>query len=142
MKSLVDAEMCPQTGYSPRSCPTSRPSRNDAAHNASSGVPGEVPGAAGGRSEVLRAVDRQHTRPRSTRPRWRCAGRPAMRRCGAPPRHYLQADLPVRDEWGFRVPEPIDTSGVALDEYLVELSEILAKNFHDRWARQLAAEGW
>ena len=39
-------------------------------------------------------------------------------------------------------PEPIDTSGVALDEDLVELSEILAKNFHDRWARQLAAEGW
>jgi len=39
-------------------------------------------------------------------------------------------------------PEPINTSGVVVDDDLVELSDILAKNSHDRWARQLLAEGW
>src|SRR5262245_53915298 len=39
-------------------------------------------------------------------------------------------------------PELIDTSGVVLDEDLVALSEVLAKNAHDRWSRRRLAEGW
>ena len=39
-------------------------------------------------------------------------------------------------------PEPIDTSGVTLSEDLRRLTELLAKNAHDIWARQRMAEGW
>ena len=39
-------------------------------------------------------------------------------------------------------PEPIDTSDVALAEDLLELTELLAQNTHDIWARQRQAEGW
>lgn len=39
-------------------------------------------------------------------------------------------------------PKPIDTSAVSLDEGLLELTELLAKNAHDIWARQRMAEGW
>ena len=39
-------------------------------------------------------------------------------------------------------PKPIDTSGVDLPAELVDLTERLAENAHDVWARQRMAEGW
>jgi hypothetical protein len=39
-------------------------------------------------------------------------------------------------------PDPIDTSGVELNPGLSELTERLAANNHDHWARQRIAEGW
>jgi hypothetical protein len=39
-------------------------------------------------------------------------------------------------------PSPIDTSGVTLTDEIVELTERLAENTHDLWARQRMAEGW
>jgi hypothetical protein len=39
-------------------------------------------------------------------------------------------------------PEPIDTSGVTLDKEIHELTELLARNAHDIWARQRLADGW
>ena len=39
-------------------------------------------------------------------------------------------------------PEPIDTSRVALGKEIQELTELLARNAHDVWARQLLADGW
>lgn len=39
-------------------------------------------------------------------------------------------------------PKPIDTSSVQLTHDILELTELLAKNVHDRWASQRFAEGW
>jgi len=39
-------------------------------------------------------------------------------------------------------PRPIDTSGVNLTADILELTELLAGNAHDLWARQRMAEGW
>ena len=39
-------------------------------------------------------------------------------------------------------PEPIDTSAVALSDDLRELTEVLARNAHDVWARLRFAQGW
>jgi hypothetical protein len=39
-------------------------------------------------------------------------------------------------------PEPIDTTRVQLPVSLTELTERLAENTHDVWARQRLAEGW
>ena len=39
-------------------------------------------------------------------------------------------------------PRPIDTSHVTLEPEIVELTELLAENAHDHWARQRMAEGW
>jgi class 3 adenylate cyclase len=39
-------------------------------------------------------------------------------------------------------PAPIDTSRVELPEELLELTEMLASNVHDVWARQRLADGW
>lgn len=40
------------------------------------------------------------------------------------------------------VPGPTDTAGVTLTEELRTLTELLAKNAHENWARQRMAEGW
>ena len=49
----------------------------------------------------------------------------------------------MQDEIGADyVPKPIDTSGVRLDKELLALSETLASNNHDVWARQRLADGW
>jgi ryanodine receptor 2 len=40
------------------------------------------------------------------------------------------------------VPAPIDTSRVTLTPDLAELTERLARNAHDRWARLRIAQGW
>lgn len=39
-------------------------------------------------------------------------------------------------------PEPIDTSAIALPDDLSELTERLAKNAHDLWARLRFEQGW
>ena len=39
-------------------------------------------------------------------------------------------------------PRPIDTSRVELDQELQQLTERLAENAHDHWARRRMAEGW
>lgn len=39
-------------------------------------------------------------------------------------------------------PKPIDTSHVSLSRDLRELTELLARNTHDVWARRRMSEGW
>jgi hypothetical protein len=39
-------------------------------------------------------------------------------------------------------PRPIDTSRVKLTDDILELTERLAENSHDVWARQRLADGW
>lgn len=39
-------------------------------------------------------------------------------------------------------PQPIDTSGAQLNEEILELTERLAENAHELWARRRLAEGW
>ncbi len=39
-------------------------------------------------------------------------------------------------------PRPIDTSQVKLSGDILELTELLARNAHDIWARQRLADGW
>ena len=46
------------------------------------------------------------------------------------------------NEGGQYIPKPYDTVNVELPAYLSELTELLAKNAHDVWARQRIAEGW
>ena len=40
------------------------------------------------------------------------------------------------------IPHPIDTSGVALSDELMQLTEKLAENTHEVWAQGRVAEGW
>lgn len=40
------------------------------------------------------------------------------------------------------IPEPVDTSAVTLSHDLRELTERLAANAHDVWARRKLADGW
>lgn len=39
-------------------------------------------------------------------------------------------------------PNPINTSSIKLSNDILELSEKLAKNIHDVWAKQRMDEGW
>lgn len=39
-------------------------------------------------------------------------------------------------------PSPKDTSGIALSEELLELTEKIAENVHETWAAGRIAEGW
>ena len=39
-------------------------------------------------------------------------------------------------------PAPRDTSGVRLPAEIRELTELLARNTHENWARQRMADGW
>ena len=39
-------------------------------------------------------------------------------------------------------PAPIDTTGVVLPESLLKLTETIARNTHEVWARQRMDEGW
>ena len=39
-------------------------------------------------------------------------------------------------------PKPIDTSMVALSPEILKLTELLAENAHDIWAKQRMSEGW
>lgn len=39
-------------------------------------------------------------------------------------------------------PQVIDTSQVELSEEILALTELLAKNAHDIWAKQRISEGW
>lgn len=40
------------------------------------------------------------------------------------------------------VPKPLNTESIKLSEDLLELSERLAENTHDCWARQKMQDGW
>jgi len=40
------------------------------------------------------------------------------------------------------IPKPMDTANVKLPASVLELTDLLAKNAHDVWARQRLAEGW
>ena len=40
------------------------------------------------------------------------------------------------------VPNPIDTSDIALNPDLMDLAELLAKNTHEVWAQERIAQGW
>lgn len=40
------------------------------------------------------------------------------------------------------VPKPADTSGVVLPAHLEQLTELLAENAHEEWARQRISDGW
>jgi len=40
------------------------------------------------------------------------------------------------------IPHPIDTRDVKLSEQILELAELLAKNTHEVWAYNRAAQGW
>lgn len=40
------------------------------------------------------------------------------------------------------IPKPIDTSYIELSKELKELTELLAENVHDIWAKQRIGEGW
>ena len=40
------------------------------------------------------------------------------------------------------IPQPLDTSKIELSADLLELTELLARNIHEVWARQRLAEGW
>lgn len=39
-------------------------------------------------------------------------------------------------------PKPIDTSGILLNEDLIKLTEELARNTHEVWAKERIAQGW
>ena len=47
-----------------------------------------------------------------------------------------------QEETSHYEPVPLDTSDVVLSEEILALTELLAKNTHDVWARQRIAEGW
>ena len=40
------------------------------------------------------------------------------------------------------IPRPIETSGIALPGEIKHLTELLAENAHDVWARERLAAGW
>lgn len=40
------------------------------------------------------------------------------------------------------IPKPIDTSAVKLDDSLIALTEKIAENVHEVWARGRIADGW
>ena len=40
------------------------------------------------------------------------------------------------------IPQPIDTNGVVLPEELIQLSEQIAENVHEVWAKNRMEEGW
>ncbi|HLK57077.1 MAG TPA: RyR domain-containing protein [Chthonomonadaceae bacterium] len=40
------------------------------------------------------------------------------------------------------IPHPLNTEQVSLSDDIRELTELLAKNTHDIWAKQRFAEGW
>jgi hypothetical protein len=39
-------------------------------------------------------------------------------------------------------PQPIDSSHIKLSNEILELTELLARNAHDHWAKQRMSEGW
>ncbi len=40
------------------------------------------------------------------------------------------------------IPNPIDTSKIILSNDLIELTELIAENVHDVWAKGRISEGW
>ncbi len=62
---------------------------------------------------------------------------------GQPRREGVVAERAAQEpSAGAYRPAPIDTSHVALTPGILELTELLARNTHDVWARKRLAEGW
>ena len=40
------------------------------------------------------------------------------------------------------VPKPTDTSDVVLSDEVIKLTELIAKNTHENWAKNKTDEGW
>ena len=40
------------------------------------------------------------------------------------------------------IPKPIDTKDIEINPQILELTEMLAKNAHDVWAKQRMDDGW
>ncbi len=40
------------------------------------------------------------------------------------------------------IPEPKDTSDIILDDELLALTEVIAENVHEMWAKKRISEGW
>lgn len=40
------------------------------------------------------------------------------------------------------IPQPIDTSNIEVGKDIIELTEFLAKNVHETWAKQCINDGW
>lgn len=40
------------------------------------------------------------------------------------------------------MPRPYDTSEIAISENLISLTELLARNTHENWAKNRIAQGW
>ncbi len=40
------------------------------------------------------------------------------------------------------IPNPIDTNNVKLPQELIELTELIAENVHENWAKERISEGW
>ncbi len=40
------------------------------------------------------------------------------------------------------VPDPIDTSDIKLSEDVLRLTEVIAENVHNIWAKERISEGW
>lgn len=40
------------------------------------------------------------------------------------------------------VPKPVDTSDVVLSKEVVEMTEMIAKNTHENWAKNKLQDGW
>ncbi|MBQ3119231.1 MAG: Ryanodine receptor Ryr [Clostridia bacterium] len=40
------------------------------------------------------------------------------------------------------IPKPQDTSGVALSQEILEMTEQIAKNTHENWAKNKIEDGW
>ena len=49
---------------------------------------------------------------------------------------------PAREACVVYKPAPRDTSGVRLPSAMAALTELLARNTHENWARQRMADGW
>ena len=40
------------------------------------------------------------------------------------------------------IPQPIDTDNILLEDGILELGELLARNAHDVWAKERMNQGW
>ncbi|MBQ9483819.1 MAG: Ryanodine receptor Ryr [Ruminiclostridium sp.] len=40
------------------------------------------------------------------------------------------------------IPKPKDTSNIVLDDELLALTEVIAENVHEMWAKKRLSEGW
>ena len=106
----------------------------------------------GGKKSAPVASDSTFARPRRTAAEGDAARRQEVLRDPGAQRLQVQGELTAdaagcaaeekrRPAVDYR-PAPRDTSGVRLPPDIVELTELLARNTHENWARQRLADGW